>query len=267
MKQKKQFPIGSFSWVDLATTDLEAAKKFYSAILGWKDLGGGTPENFFYTFMGMNAETQVCAFFPINEEMKKKNIPTHWKSYVSVESVESVAQKVTENGGEVLMGPMEVFDAGIMLTFRDPGGAILNVWEAKNHAGAPPMDNAPGSFSWNELQTHNFDEVTEFYQNVFDWEIEKQEGPCTYASLKNHGRNNGGIVKIDPSWGENIPSHWQVYFTVENCDEATQRVKDLGGVVLKETFDLPDNIGRMSVVQDPQGGVFSLIHLLAPEKN
>ena len=35
MQVVKQYPDGVFSWVDLGTTDPEAAKAFYGGLFGW----------------------------------------------------------------------------------------------------------------------------------------------------------------------------------------------------------------------------------------
>ena len=54
-----------------------------------------------------------------------------------------------------------------------------------------------------------------------------------------------------------MPNHWHVYFGVEDADAAAAKVTELGGAVVVEPFDTP--VGRMAVVSDPQGAVFSII--------
>jgi hypothetical protein len=54
-----------------------------------------------------------------------------------------------------------------------------------------------------------------------------------------------------------MPSAWQSYITVESADASAARASELGATVLGEPFDVFD-IGRMAVIQDPQGAFFSV---------
>ena len=73
---------------------------------------------------------------------------------------------------------------------------------------------------------------------------------------------NGGMMEMTPEWGD-IPPHWGVYFSVEDCDAAAEKVTSLGGVVHRPPADIPGT-GRFAVVQDPQGGVFNIITMSVP---
>lgn len=54
-----------------------------------------------------------------------------------------------------------------------------------------------------------------------------------------------------------MPPNWQSYVSVEDIEAAAERAKSLGATVLAEPFDVMD-VGRMAVIQDPTGAVFSL---------
>lgn len=56
-----------------------------------------------------------------------------------------------------------------------------------------------------------------------------------------------------------VPNHWLVYFAVEDCDAATERVTELGGEVTMQPTDVPP--GRFAMVKDPQGATFGIIAL------
>ena len=51
------------------------------------------------------------------------------------------------------------------------------------------------------------------------------------------------------------PAHWNLYVTVANVDESVKRAEALGAKVLAPPFDVMD-VGRMAVIQDPQGAFF-----------
>ena len=57
-----------------------------------------------------------------------------------------------------------------------------------------------------------------------------------------------------------VPPHWMIYVSVADCDERAARIKQLGGNVCVPPTDIP-NVGRFSVVNDPQGATFSIIQM------
>jgi predicted enzyme related to lactoylglutathione lyase len=79
-----------------------------------------------------------------------------------------------------------------------------------------------------------------------------------YTQLQIGGRSVAALCKLRPEQSQQgVPPNWGTYFTVESVDETTKKVKASGGNVLAEPFDVMD-YGRMSVVQGPEGAVFSL---------
>jgi predicted enzyme related to lactoylglutathione lyase len=56
---------------------------------------------------------------------------------------------------------------------------------------------------------------------------------------------------------EGVPNHWHVYFAVDDADATAAKATELGGSVMVAPFDSP--VGRMAVLTDPQGAVFSII--------
>jgi predicted enzyme related to lactoylglutathione lyase len=54
------------------------------------------------------------------------------------------------------------------------------------------------------------------------------------------------------------PPHWSSYICVDDCDAAAEKIKSLGGQVLRAPDDIPE-IGRFAVVADPHGAVFEIM--------
>lgn len=114
--------IGRFSWNELATTDYKGAFSFYSELFGWEpqeamDMGPGG----IYQIYGQSG-APLGGMFNKPDEMPG---PPMWLYYVSVKDVnESVAQ-VTELGGQVLNGPMEVPGGDLIAQCVDPQGALF----------------------------------------------------------------------------------------------------------------------------------------------
>ena len=56
--------------------------------------------------------------------------------------------------------------------------------------------------------------------------------------------------------GGPAPSHWLVYFGIEDIDAAAEQIDSAGGTVMVPPQEVPG--GRIVVSQDPQGAVFAL---------
>jgi predicted enzyme related to lactoylglutathione lyase len=139
----------------------------------------------------------------------------------------------------------------------DPGGAVLGLWQARAHTGVQ-LANEPGSLTWNENLSRDFDGNKAFYHSVFGYEYgDMSDGGFRYATLKISGTEVGGIGELDSSYPADVPAHWSVYFAVEDTDGAVAKVTSLGGTPVRPPWDTP--YGRMAVVADNHGAVFSVI--------
>jgi len=114
--------VGRFSWNELATSDYKAAFTFYSDLFGWEpqeamDMGPGG----IYQVYGQGG-APLGGMFNKPDEMPG---PPMWLYYVSVDDVNVSAAKVTELGGQVLNGPMEVPGGDLIAQCVDPQGALF----------------------------------------------------------------------------------------------------------------------------------------------
>jgi len=114
-----------------------------------------------------------------------------------------------------------------------------------------------GRFVWHELHTTDRAKATKFYAALMPWENkEVPMGPGeTYGLVLMNGKDIAGITKSKAP--PNVPSHWLSYIGVDDVDAYTKKAKQLGGKVMMEPMDIP-NVGRFSVVADPQGAAFAL---------
>ena len=83
MKEITQHPPGTFSWVDLATTKPEAAKRFYTELFGWTAVDTPAGEDSVYTMLNLD-EKPVAALFAITRDQREDGMRPHWDSYVTV---------------------------------------------------------------------------------------------------------------------------------------------------------------------------------------
>jgi predicted enzyme related to lactoylglutathione lyase len=259
MTEVKQHPPGAFCWVDLATTDAQAAKDFYTRLFGWQATEVPVGEAGTYTILGKGGKN-VCALYAMTGEMKKQQVPPHWQSYVSVTSADESARKAEELGGTIVAPALDAMEAGRMAVFRDPTGAPLALWQPKQHVGAE-VTGEPGTVCWNELYTKDPERASKFYAALFGWAAKstKSADGQDYIEFRLGDRGVGGMLEIREEWGD-VPPHWAVYFAVEDCDATLEQAKSLGGNLEVAPMDI-ENVGRFAILQDPQGAHFAVIQL------
>ena len=118
----------------------------------------------------------------------------------------------------------------------------------------------PGTFCWVELGTSDSAGAKTFYSSLFGWQYEDNPtGPdMVYTLLKLDGKDVGGLYTLMPDMvSQGIPPNWMSYVLVESADDTAEKVKKAGGTVINGPFDVM-TVGRMAVIQDPTGAVFSL---------
>jgi predicted enzyme related to lactoylglutathione lyase len=252
MGERTRYAAGTFSWVDLTTTDQDAARAFYAGLFGWQadDMPAG--EGVVYSMMRVG-DAHVAAISPQPQEQREAGVPPTWNSYVTVDSADATAARAAELGGTVHAQPFDVLDAGRMAVVQDPQGAWFMVWEPRHTVGAG-LVNAPGALVWNELASDDLAGSTAFYAGLFGWQIAQLPGSeQVYLAIRNDGASNGGMRAVEPP---GVPPHWLVYFGVEDLDGALARASELGGVVHAGPIDI--QTARIAIVADPQGAVFAL---------
>jgi predicted enzyme related to lactoylglutathione lyase len=249
MGERTSYAPGTFSWVDLNTSDPDAAKAFYGDLLGWSYEDVPIGDDAVYSMAKVQGQS-VAAIGPL----QGPDMPPHWNCYVTVADADASAARAGELGASVIAPPFDVFDAGRMAAFADPQGAILSIWQAKENIGAG-LVNAPGALAWNDLISPDIGASASFYGDLFDWEVSEIPGAeGQYWSIENGGRLNGGMMPMPPG----AHPAWNLYFAVDDVDAAAARAGELGAATLMGPDDVP-NGGRYAVIRDPQNAVFSVL--------
>jgi predicted enzyme related to lactoylglutathione lyase len=248
-------PPGSFCWIELATTDQGAAKNFYTSLFGWdvNEFPLGPSET--YTIFQIDGR-QAGAAYTMRQEQRAQGVPPNWLLYVTVNSADEAAARVTELGGKVHAGPFDVMELGRMAVIQDPTGAIFALWQPKSHGGIG-IAGVPGTLCWADLNTPDGDRAKTFYEALFGWKISVGDKDTSgYLHIQNGETYIGGIPPSQHR-NPNAPPHWLIYFYVTDVDAAADKAKQLGANIYLAPMSM-EKVGRWSVMADPQGAVFAV---------
>jgi predicted enzyme related to lactoylglutathione lyase len=251
-------PEGSPCWADAMFSDLEGAKSFYGDVLGWTFAEAST-EFGNYTEAYANGKA-VAAVVP---PMPGQEGQSQWCLYFAARDAAATAARIRDHGGEVLMEPMRVGDFGTMCLARDPGGVVFGVWQAGTHESFDTMAE-PGAYTWAEVVTREPEKSDAFFPAVFSYQQKEMEDEEMDFRIYDLGdRSVLGRMKMTDDFPPEVPPYIDVYFAVEDCDDAVAKATKLGGVLRFGPMDTP--FGRFASLSDPQGANFSVIDITRTE--
>ena len=247
-------------WTDLATDDVEKAKKFYSAVFGWKVEVSPDPQYGGYA-TAQSGGKDVAGISP--KQMAQQ--PSAWTIYIGTPNAAETAKKAEAAGAKIMAPVMEVGEQGHMAIIQDPSGAYLGLWQAGNMHGS--QSTGANAMGWAELNARGFDKAEPFYKKLFGWGEKKTPGEGEnpeYTEFQLHGDSVAGGMEMNPMVPAEVPSYWMVYFNVDNVDKAFDKVIAEGGKEMLSPQDMPG--GRFAIVSDPEGAAFGLLKMEAPSK-
>jgi uncharacterized protein len=273
MPERDGYIPGVPCWVDTSQPDPEAAVTFYSDLFGWEFRDAMPPGSEGKYFIARIRGRDVAAVGSVPETAPPTAM---WNTYIWVDSADRTASDVRDAGGQALMEPFDVMDAGRMAVFADPEGAAFCVWQAKENKGAGIVNEA-GSLNFNGLNTRDVEGARSFYGSVFGWQTLTLGGAGEMWTLPGYGdyleQSNPGlreqiaqagappgfedvVATINPILDDqpDVAAHWSVTFAVDDADATAAKATDLGGEVIVPPFNAP--WVRMTVIADPQSATF-----------
>jgi hypothetical protein len=272
MPERDGYIPGVPCWADTSQPDPGAAAEFYGGLFGWEFESVMPPDSPGEYLVGRIRGLDVAAVGSIPEGAPQMAM---WNTYIWVDSAGETAAKVRDAGGNVVMEPFDIMDAGRMAVFADPEGAVFCVWQAKQHRGSRVV-NEHGAVNFNVLNARDVEGAKAFYGAVFGWGVLDLGGGSAWT-LPGYGDH---LAQNDPAIRERVtelggptgfedvvaslfpipadqpdtPPHWGVTFGVDDADAIAGKAIGLGGKLLAPPFDAP--WVRMTVVSDPQGATF-----------
>ncbi|MGR9105465.1 MAG: VOC family protein [Gammaproteobacteria bacterium] len=243
-----------FRWVDLGTSQVDAAQAFYSALFEW-ELHATRVGQFRYIQCAVDGK-DVAAMYEMVPGQAALGYPVAWMPYLFVDQVDACTAKVAALGGKVLRGPFDVDEEGRTSAIQDPTGATFYLWQPRRHQGAQLLGK-PGALAWMELATSDPTSAEAFYSGLLGWDARthRMHG-IGYTIFSEADRRIGGMVEEH----DQAPL-WRVYFAVSDCANAVRRAESLGASTRVPATSIP-GLGRFAALRDPQGVGFAVVDSL-----
>ncbi|WP_035456568.1 VOC family protein [Algoriphagus terrigena] len=123
-----------------------------------------------------------------------------------------------------------------------------------------------GSIVSADLTVPHATELRDFYAQVIGWEPEglrmgSDPDYMDYVMKDAEGNWAGGLCHAR-GVNSDIPPQWMVYIQVKDIGESVEKCKNLGGKVIKESFDKSGNY-LYAMLEDPMGAVLAVTHVAA----
>jgi predicted enzyme related to lactoylglutathione lyase len=241
---------GRFVWHDLMSKDVNAAKRFYGALFGWRfedTKRGDRP----YVLAQLGSEP-VAGIVDISS---LPNAGAQWLSYMAIADVDKTVAQVRSDGGQILVEPRELPSVARVAVIADPQGAPLGLAQLRRNV-ADPTQPRPSRFFWQEYLAKDAAKGLEFYKRVagYDSRISDTQLGIEYHVLAKT-RARAGLFQL-PATTEVLPN-WLPYVLVDDPAALAARVSGLGGRILVPAA--PDRRkGSLVVIADPEGAPIAL---------
>jgi len=250
---------GRIVWHDLMTKDLEASRRFYGALFGWRFVAAGPME----LIEGPAGEHHFGAMMALDAAAP---MPSHWVPYVAVNDLDAALATVPKAGGRLHTRVMEAGQTGRFAVVGDPHGAVVTAFQYTASAPKPERDAPPppGLFCWDELMTPDPDAAAAFYATVFGLGVEHLDMPDfgrysiflrDAVDAEGKRRNAAGMMKMPPG----VPHpFWLSYVAVADCDAAVAKAQALGATPTSPPMNV-ECVGRFATLLDPQMAPFAVL--------
>jgi predicted enzyme related to lactoylglutathione lyase len=244
-------------WYELMSRDALAARRFYTAVVGWH-IDESPPAGSTMDYRMISAgDGLVGGIFGLTEDQCRQGAAPGWLMYIGVDDVDACVAAITAAGGTVSMPPFDIPDVGRLALVSDPQGAPFYVMRGVSDESSTACDpERIGHGAWHELHAADGPVATDFYSARLGWHKSRgvDMGPMgIYQLFAIGGRDLGGIM-TDSRFAR--PA-WLVYFRVDGIERAALRIVEAGGQVIHGPMEVPGG-GWIVNGRDTEGAMFAL---------
>ena len=243
---------GRFSWYELLTTDVAAAKAFYRDVVGWDSQDATTPAFAYSRFTSSSGA--VAGLMELPEEGRRMGATPRWIGYVAVDDIDATADRLKNLGGTIYVPPTDS-NIGRVSIVADAQAVDFALVGGLKPERQSVVSDVPGQVGWHELVAVDGAKAFAFYAELFGWKkAEAPRGVESYQLFAVDGVMMGGTFTKFPH--EPFP-FWLYYFNVADVGRSAARVSAGGGRVVLGPTELPDGSWIVRCI-DPQGAMFAL---------
>ncbi|MGE0151699.1 MAG: VOC family protein [Reyranellaceae bacterium] len=246
---------GKFVWIDLVTSNVDAARQFYARMFGWEFRPVGDAATG-YTLI-LNDNRPLGGVVNVQARPNAPATP-RWIAYISVPDVGQAGKAILSGGGRQLVAPKVLPKRGEQAVFADAEGAVFGVIKS---ADGDPGDflAEPGEWIWIQLLSHDAQKATVFYRSVAGYEVvENTESDRKNEFMLVSGNFARAAVSQLSAKRSNVAAAWLPFVRVADLSKSLTLAQQLGGAILvmprSTLFE-----GRMAVVADPSGAAVGLV--------
>jgi predicted enzyme related to lactoylglutathione lyase len=247
---------GRFTWYELITSDVEAAKVFYAEVVGW-DTKDASISGMAYTLFTAG-KASVSGLLELPEDARNLGATPSWTGYVGVDDVDAIVDRIKQLGGAVYVPPKDNPNISRFSVVADPQLATLGLFKwLKPDLDQPTELGVPGRVGWHELLAADWEKAWAFYAGLFGWQkaLADTDVMRTYQLFSVGGQMIGGMFTKPPM----VPvPFWLYYFNIGDIDAAAKRVNARSGQVINGPIEVPDGSWVVQCT-DPQGAIFGLV--------
>jgi len=220
-----------FGRFDLRTTDVEAARAFYTRLFGH----------------------ERAVIWPLHEQALARGARPHWLGHLGVANPEQSAADFIARGATRLGPARATEDGGAAMVLRDPGGALVAL------STPPRLDHAELDVAWHILNTRDAQQASANYCELFGWQAMETEELAGVGAFRHFawqaGSRSAGVI-ADIAGRPGLHPQWLFVFEVPALELAVETTRTLGGGALDPVV-LPGG-EKLFVCEDPQGAAFAL---------
>jgi hypothetical protein len=243
---------GHFIWYELTTTDADAAKAFYTSVVGWGTRDASMPGAAYTLFTAGDAAP--AGLMGLSKDAQKMGAQPRWTGYVGVDDVDLAVGQLTRLGGTVYVPPTDIPDVSRFAVVADPQMATFALLKWRHPDQQQSSAALPGVVAWHELLAANPQRTLDFYRELLGWQKADGAAGGIYQLFAVNGQTIGSITVKPPQTP--LP-FWLHYFYVADVDAAAARVKAAGGQILEGPVEAQGG-NRIACCVDPQGAMFAL---------
>ncbi len=244
--ESMQYNPGAVIWHDLITPDADASKKFYNKLFGWD-----------YKDFVIQKQNYVIIYEDGIAIGGMMEIPTAktaiWISAVSSQNMSRDISSIKENGGKVLIGPIQIPGRGKQVILQGNQGEKFSLLNAIN--GDPIQGNT--SWLWSEFWAENPSQGKNFYEKVFQVNAVKTTSDAKdYWVFKKDENSKAGMIQNPIT---NVNSQWVPYINSSDVSASVNIAKENGAYIILEPTDDVRN-GKVGIISDNFGATVCIQH-------